>query len=662
MDRREGTPNGLIGEQSPYLLQHAHNPVNWLPWGDAAFQQAKIEDKPIFLSIGYSTCHWCHVMARESFEDAQVARMLNAGFVPVKVDREERPDVDAVYMNACMAMNGSGGWPLTAFLAPDLTPFHVATYLPKTARYGQAGLIETLEIVSSLWRDDRMSLLKRGAGLKEHLARFSDAPEGAAPLSPDVVKEAADGIARGYVKKSAAFGSAPLFPMPHRLIFLLLEGRHARLAQETLLRMARGGIFDHLGGGFARYSTDDLWLVPHFEKMLYDNALLAYAYAEAYARFGDEFCARVAADTLDYVLREMTDAAGGFYCAQDADSGGREGKFYTFARREVLDVLGEAGEAFCARYDITPGGNFEGENILNLLKDEGWRTASGDFAAARAKLYAYRAGRHPLHKDDKVLASWNGLMIAALSRAGAILHRQDYLAAADRAAGFFRERMIAPDGTLRARYRAGEAGLSGTLDDYALLAWGYLEHYRARLDPDSLSMAAHLAGRAYDLFADPAGGYFLSSARELILRPKETYDGPIPSGNGAMALALSLLRAHLSDPKWDARLNSLLDFLSGGIARQGDAHCFALIALLELFSGTTHVVAACADGAAAERAKRELLARRENLHPVILSPETRAEMTALDPTLLGYPIPDAGVKWYVCRNGACAAPADELPN
>ena len=646
--------NRLADEKSPYLLQHAHNPVDWHPWGDEAFERAGREDKPVFLSVGYSTCHWCHVMAHESFEDEEVARVLNAFFVPIKVDREERPDVDQVYMDACVATTGSGGWPLTAFLAPDQRPFYLATYLPKRARYGRPGLIELLEAVARAWREDRNALLSSAERITRHISAHPPAEE--APLTPDTLEEAARALVADYVPGEGRFGPAPLFPMPLRLLFLARQGGEGlEIARAALAQMARGGIFDHVGGGFSRYSTDEKWLVPHFEKMLYDNALLAYACAEAAWRAKDDFLARTAERTLDYVLREMTDPAGGFYCAQDADSEGREGLFYAFGRPEVQEVLGPDGAAFARRFGITDEGNFEGRSILNLLADPEFRAAWAEHGAALDRLRAYRAGRFRLHKDDKVLASWNGLMIAALSRAGALLGRTDYVEAATRATDFIKTRMAAPDSGLYARYRAGEAGIPGTLEDYAFLAWGFLEHYRATLAPESLLFAARLADEAHARFHDEAGGYFMTASHALVARPKEAYDGPIPSGNGAMALVFAELAAYSDAEIWRERLGRQLHFLSGGIASRPDAHCLGLLALHALFRENRRVVAACADEAAGDRARAALLRDSRNSHPLVLTPQTRGALHAF----ADQPLPEAGIVWYACADGVCEAPKAE---
>lgn len=594
-------------------------------------------------------------MAHESFEDGAVAHVLNESFVAIKVDREERPDVDQVYMNACVATTGSGGWPLTAFLAPDQRPFYLATYLPKRARYGRPGLMELLEAVARAWREERDALLTSAERITRHIS--TPAPGSEAALSPETLEDAAETLLADYVPGEGRFGPAPLFPMPLRLLFLARQGgRGLSVAREALTRMARGGIFDQIGGGFSRYSTDENWLIPHFEKMLYDNALLAYACAETASLARDGFLARAAERTLDYVLREMADPAGGFYCAQDADSAGREGLFYAFGHSEVLEVLGPQGAEFARRFGITEAGNFEGRSIPNLLADPDFPAAWKEHADALARLRAYRAGRFPLHRDDKVLSSWNGLIIAALSRAGALLNRPGYVEAATRAAGFIKDCMAAPDGGLFARYREGEAGIPGTLEDYAFVAWGLLEHHRATLAPESLLEAARLAEEARARFwDDEAGGYFMTASRTLVARPKEVYDGPIPSGNGAMALVLAALSAYSEGDVWRARRDDQLRFLSGGLSAQPDAHALALLALNGMFRENRRVVAACADEAAGARARAVLAADLDNRHPLVLTPANQDALRAF----ADLPLPERGIVWYDCADGVCAAPRAE---
>ncbi|HEX9062716.1 MAG TPA: thioredoxin domain-containing protein, partial [Clostridia bacterium] len=424
MNERQYT-NKLIAEKSPYLLQHAHNPVDWYPWGDEAFERAKREDKPIFLSIGYSTCHWCHVMERESFEDTEVAHLLNQNFVPIKVDREERPDVDNIYMTACQALTGSGGWPLTVFMSPDGKPFFTGTYFPKNDHARRPGLITILEKVSKSWKENKETLLSSGNRIVQEL--FADTQDEKWDISPDPIHDAFLFLTRSFDRKYGGFGSAPKFPTPHNLLFLLRywyntkNARALEIVETTLESMYKGGIYDHIGHGFSRYSTDNKWLVPHFEKMLYDNALLAIAYTECYHATKKDFYKTIAKEISDYVLRDMTSPDGGFYSAEDADSEGIEGLFYVWTPDEIKEVLGEErGEIFCRNYDITFIGNFEGKSIPNLIKSVIPQGDSKTIEECKKQLFLAREKRvHPF-KDDKILTSWNGLMIAAMSSAGRI--------------------------------------------------------------------------------------------------------------------------------------------------------------------------------------------------------------------------------------------------
>lgn len=404
--------NRLINESSPYLLQHAHNPVDWYPWCDEAFQKASQEDKPVFLSIGYSTCHWCHVLSHESFEDSEIAALLNDNFVCIKVDREERPDIDAVYMSVCQALTGSGGWPLSIFMTPDQKPFYAGTYFPKNTRYGHIGMRELLLQLSEMWRNERQELLEAGEEIVGYIRSQEEKAEESGQPDWNLLKLAAETFQRSFDKQFGGFGHAPKFPMPHNLLFLLRYGNYMQdnellhLANDTLIKMYRGGIFDHIGGAFSRYSTDDRWLIPHFEKMLYDNALLAYTYQEAYEQTGNPLFRMITIRTLDYVLAELTDSNGGFYCGQDADSEGEEGKYYSFMPGEIKGVLGvEEGQHFCQSYGISDAGNFEGKSIPNLIENPDFMLVYEKQKEHCHRLYEYRLHRYHLHKDDKILPS-----------------------------------------------------------------------------------------------------------------------------------------------------------------------------------------------------------------------------------------------------------------
>ena len=654
--------NRLEKEKSPYLLQHKDNPVNWYPWGEEAFRRAGVEDKPVFLSVGYSTCHWCHVMAHESFEDGEVAEILNRSFICVKVDREERPDVDAVYMAVCQAVTGSGGWPLTVFLTPEQKPFFVGTYFPKQGRYGQFGLVDILERVEYLWKQERQELLRTG----NDITRAINQSQSGSRQKPDwaVMETAYQQLHRRFDGRWGGFGSAPKFPTPHNLLFLMAYAKAGRkpdameMAMVTLEKMAKGGIHDHIGGGFSRYSTDEKWLVPHFEKMLYDNALLLMAYVTGYRHTGEEWCADAARRTADYILRELTDEQGGFYCGQDADSEGEEGKFYVWTPEEVKAVLGDAdGEEFCCRYDITPSGNFEGKSIPNRIavKQDGWNREDPRLQ----KLYEYRLQRTRLHKDDKVLLSWSGWAIIALARAGEALRGKRYLDAAIRARKFIQNRMTDEKDRLYLRWRDGEAAYAGQLDDYGVYSLALLELYRITLDVAYLEEAIQRARQMVTLFEDSEqGGYFMtaSDGEQLIARPKETYDGAIPSGNSTAAMVLARLAALTGEVEWQDAANRQMVFLAGEIGRYPSGSCFGVLAMMGVLCSHRELACATKDGLPEELADY-LASQPTDCMEVLLKTEGNAESLAqCAPFTKDYPIPETGAVYYLCENGSCKAP------
>jgi uncharacterized protein YyaL (SSP411 family) len=568
--KEESPANRLLSEKSPYLLQHAFNPVHWYPWGEEAFQAAAREDKPIFLSVGYSSCHWCHVMAHESFEDPGVARLMNQAFICIKVDREERPDIDQMYMTFAQSMTGRGGWPLTIIMTPEKKPFFAATYIPKTGRAGQAGMMEIIPRIKELWMKNRDELLDSADQILDYLKQTQSQPRAqaaAANLDTAFLARGYAALASIYDPQNGGFGTAPKFPSPHNLFFLLrywhrTGDKHAlQMVEATLQAMQMGGIYDQVGNGFHRYSTDAQWLVPHFEKMLYDQALMAIAYIEAYQATGKEKYARTAREILDYVLRDMTAPQGGFFSAEDADSGGEEGKFYVWTAEELQETLDkEEFKLFIRLFDVHENGNFEkGGNILRL------RSSLVDAASVlkmsepdlyerreliRAKLFLVREKRvHPL-KDDKILTDWNGLMIAALAKAAQALPEANgakYAAAAIKAADFILKEMQTTKGRLLHRYR-GEAAIFANLDDYAFLIWGLLDLYETVFDVKYLKAALQLNQTMMRHFWDmDQGGFFFSAddAEALLLRKKEFYDGAIPSGNSIAMLNLLRLM-HLS--------------------------------------------------------------------------------------------------------------------
>lgn len=663
--------NHLAREKSPYLLQHANNPVDWFPWGEQAFEKAKREDKPIFLSIGYSTCHWCHVMAHESFEDDEVAAALNQGFVCIKVDREERPDIDAVYMAVCQAITGSGGWPMTILMTPEQRPFWAGTYLPKLSTFRSTGLLELLALIREQWSTNRRQLLSAGEEITKYLReQAGSSPESAEP-ELDLLRGAVAQLSASYDSRWGGFGGAPKFPAPHNLLFLLrysvLEGEESaqKMVEHTLAQMFRGGLFDHIGGGFSRYSTDVKWLVPHFEKMLYDNALLAYAYLEAYAVTGRPLYRSVAKRTLDYVLRELTDEQGGFYCGQDADSDGVEGKYYVFTPQEVQGVLGkEDGERFCSRFGVTEAGNFEGKSIPNLLDFSAYDEEDSHIAQLCQKLYAYRLERTRLHRDDKVLTSWNALMIAALARAGWLLDEPEYRQAAQRAQRFLEENLVDERGRLLLRWREGEAANDGQLDDYAFYAFSLLELYRSTFDCSYLRRAAQIAEQILELFSSAEqGGLYLTAddSEQLISRPKEVYDGAIPSGNSVAGEVFVRLAALTGEERWRQAGERQIRFLAGWVKEYPAGYGMSLIALSSVLYPSQELVCT-AQGEEAFGEVRDFLRRHSlpNLTVLLKCLKNERELAAVAPFTAEYPLPQEGVRYYLCQNGACAAPVQEL--
>jgi uncharacterized protein YyaL (SSP411 family) len=555
--------NRLAGEKSPYLLQHQHNPVDWYPWGEAAFQKARAAKKPIFLSIGYSTCHWCHVMERESFENKATAEFLNAHFVSIKVDREERPDVDKIYMTAVQAMSGQGGWPLNCFLTPDLRPFYGGTYFPPEEKYGRASFIQILRKIADLWETRRDQVLKTAADFHEQLEVHMTRQASDLFLSPGLLANAARVFEQEYDRQWGGFGGAPKFPRPSEPLFLLRQAVRAhepeaiKMVLTTCDRMADGGIHDQLGGGFCRYSVDAKWLVPHFEKMLYDNAQLVNLYLDAYLVSGQPAQAETARDIIRYVLRDMTSPEGGFFSAEDADSEGKEGKFYCWTKAELQKVLTHAEYDVAARYyGVTAEGNFidhsdpdplPGQNVLSVVDPHLSPEETSLLHSAKAKLLTARNKRVRPHLDDKVLASWNGMMLGALARAYAVLGDETFRAAAEKNLGFIQAKLWNPASrTLYHRWREGERDTVQLLTAYANLLAGTIDLYEATLEPKHLNFAVSLAETMLAKFYDAGDGGFFDSAaetRDLILRVKEDYDGAEPSGNAVAVLALLRLGA-----------------------------------------------------------------------------------------------------------------------
>ena len=595
--------NRLAAETSPYLLQHAHNPVDWYPWGEEALARARSENRPVLLSVGYAACHWCHVMERESFENPDIAALMNEHYVCIKVDREERPDVDAVYMTAVQALTGRGGWPMTVFLTPDGRPFWGGTYFPPEDRHGMPGFPRILVALAQAFRDEPATIEQRASNITEHLEQT----RGIAPtagdgeddaLVPELLDHAARALTQNFDGTHGGFGGAPKFPAAMAMDFLLRYWQRSgaepplQMTLFTLGKMARGGIYDQLGGGFHRYSVDERWLVPHFEKMLYDNALLARVYLHAYQASGQAGFRRIVEETLDYVLREMTDVGGGFYSTQDADSEGEEGKFFIWTPAEIATVVGEeAARIFCAYYDVTPGGNFEHRNILNVPRDmadvaaglgievEALRASLGE---SRRLLFAAREQRVHPGLDDKVLTAWNGMLLRTLVEAALVLDRADYREAAVRNARFLEATMIRDGRVLRTWKRGHSAKIAGYLEDYALLIDGLLWTHTLTFDPHWLALAASLAETMVALFWDEASGGFFDTAVDaeaLVVRPRDPLDNATPSGNSVAVSVLQRLALLLDREDHAAKARRVLVSLREAMTRYPSAFGELLCAL-----------------------------------------------------------------------------------
>ncbi len=602
-------PNRLAHESSPYLLQHAGNPVDWYAWGPEALDRAKTEQTPIFLSIGYSACHWCHVMEHESFEDPQIAALMNQHYVCIKVDREERPDLDQVYMQAVQLMTGRGGWPMSVFLTPDLRPFYGGTYWPPSSRMGMPGFDQVLTAVADAWHNRKIQVFEQATSLTEHMQQAAlPAPAEGRP-SAQLLHGAVATLERILDYEHGGFGQAPKFPHPMDLQLLLRVWRRTGrggildMVKLTLDKMAGGGIYDHLGGGFHRYSVDERWLVPHFEKMLYDNALLTSTYLDAFLATGTTDYARVARETCDYVLREMTDPAGGFYSTQDADSEGEEGKFFIWSPAETAAVLGaERARTFNYVYDVSDEGNFEGRNILNCPKTLAQCAAvlhresaelNAELAESRAALLAARRQRIAPGRDDKVLVSWNGLMLDALAKAAGVLDEPRYLTAATAAAEFLITALRRPDGRLLHAWRHGKARFDAYLDDYACLANGLISLYEAGFDERWLRAAVQLADQLLQWFTDPEGGGFFFTSKdheELVARQKDIYDNATPSGNGMAVTALVRLGKLMGRADYLQAVDATLQTALGVLQRSPTAAGQMLLAYDMLLGPTPEIV------------------------------------------------------------------------
>ena len=641
--------NHLKNATSPYLLQHAENPVDWYPWCKQAFEKAKSEDKPIFLSIGYSTCHWCHVMAHESFEDKKTAEILNQYFVSIKIDREERPDIDSVYMSVCQAFTGSGGWPMSIFMTWDKKPFFAGTYFPPKSHYGMPGFPDLLDVIVSQWNNNRRKLLQSAEQIITHL---KSAESGDKNIDDEeLIKRAMQIFSESFDEINGGFSSAPKFPTPHNLLFLMLYAKHKqdsdalKMTEKTLLQMRKGGIFDHIGYGFSRYSTDKYFLAPHFEKMLYDNALLIIAYSAAYYLTNNEIYLDTAEKTTEYILREMTSADGGFYSAQDADSEGVEGKYYTFTLDEIINVLGEEkGKRFAESFDITSNGNFEGVNILNLLKSN---DLESDFSEEIHKLYDYRKKRTNLHLDNKILLSWNSLMIAALSMFYRVSRNEKYLNAVVNAQKFIEENMC--DGVqLFTSWRDGKHSEKSFLDDYAFYIASLIELYNSTLDKIYLEKAERFCDEAVRQFEDcQRDGFYLCEASytEIFMNPKETYDGAIPSGNSVMAYNFVRMFQLTENEKYRKLTEKQFEFLSVQAQDYPAGNSVFLLSKLLYENPPEHIVIAVKHKSDFQEIQKEL-------------PFLANVSVVLDS--VDYPLKNDKVTYYVCKNHTCSPPTNIL--
>ena len=690
--------NRLIDQKSPYLLQHAFNPVQWLPWGEEAFSRARAEDKPIFLSIGYSTCHWCHVMAHESFEDQEVAALLNEHFIPVKVDREERPDIDQVYMAAVQALTGRGGWPLTVLLTPERAPFYGGTYFPPRSRPGMAGMIELLTAVREAWQSRREKIVASAAEIIAHIRQVGGMASGKEGLDSALLDRGFAVLAAGYDPAHGGFGRAPKFPRPVVYTFLLRhygrtgDRRALDMTLASLRHMAAGGVYDHIGGGFHRYAVDGQWRIPHFEKMLYDQAQLAVAYLEAYQVEQDPFFASVAQDILDYAMREMASPEGWFCSAEDADSPlpGQpdrhgEGAFYVWGKQEIIDVLGpEQGEVFCFHYGVIPSGNvandphheFAGKNILyvaHTLEETAHQYHKSEedvgrlLERARQRLREARDRRPRPHRDDKLITSWNGQMISALARAYQVVGEPRYLEAAQRAATFVRHRMVDPStGDLLRRFRDGEAGLAGQLDDYVFLVQGCIDLYEAAFDIGWLTLAVRLTERQLALFADTEGGGFFDTPgtdSSLLVRLKSDYDGAEPAGNSVAAINLLRLGWITGNDGWRDRAMATIRAFGGRLQAQPDSLPQMLAALSFGLANPNMVVLSGRPGRPDTEIALAIIRKRLIPNRVLLMAdggEGQAWLGYWHPELAELSAPSGKTQVFICENNSCQRPITDL--
>jgi uncharacterized protein len=670
--------NRLANETSPYLLQHKDNPVDWYPWGEEALERAREEDKPILLSVGYSACHWCHVMERESFEDEATARIMNEHFVNIKVDREERPDIDSIYMSAVQALTRGGGWPMTVFLTPDGAPFYGGTYFPPVPKGGLPSFQQVLLSLADAYTSRRDEVLRSAESVREYLQTTTAAPLPKTDVGTELLEAAAESLISELDRRFGGFGGAPKFPQAMNLEVLLRHhhrtGDRAALSgvEDTLRAMAQGGIYDQLGGGFARYSVDQYWLVPHFEKMLYDNALLSRLYLEVYQATGDEFYKRIAEETLDYVVRDMTSPEVGFYSAEDADSEGEEGKFYVWTPEEIRGVLNAEEATIAERYwDVTARGNFEGKNILYVPRPP--EAVAAEFGISpeelrdrvkeiRSKLFAAREERVRPGRDEKVLAAWNGLMLRSFALAARVLKREDYREVAERNAAFLLDKLRI-DGRLRRSYKDGQARFNGYIEDYAMVADGLVTLYEATFETRWLVEAASLADAILELFWDEGGEIFYDTPadhEELVTRPRDVYDNAAPSGTSVATDVLLHLSLLLDRDEYRQRAEAVLDSSSGGMERLPGAFG-RLLAALDFYLSRPHEVAIVGDLTSSDtQALVDAIYARFLPNKVVAgrAPEDQ-EAAGFVPLLADRPMRDGRPTAYVCEGYACKKPTTD---
>ncbi len=667
--------NHLINETSPYLLQHAHNPVEWYPWGDEAFETARRENKPVLLSIGYSACHWCHVMEHESFENEAIARLMNENFVNIKVDREERPDLDQIYMSAVQMMTHHGGWPMTVFLTPEGVPFYAGTYFPPEDRFNMPGFPRVLIGVADAYRERHDDIQQTAASVLSELKRSTTAVESEEPLSTEILEIAAKGITKNYDSINGGFGGAPKFPPAMSLEFLLHanyrtgDEQALQIVRDTCRKMAEGGIYDQLGGGFHRYSTDARWLVPHFEKMLYDNALLSRLYLHYYQVSSDDATRRVAEGILDYVVREMTDASGGFYSTQDADSEGVEGKFFVWSKDEIQQLLGKQDATrFCAYYNVTEGGNFEGENILNITREleavaktEKITVEQLEQSLKRGReiLFAVREKRVKPARDEKILTAWNGLMLASFAEAAVILRRPDYLEVARKNAQFVLDN-LRNDKLLLRTYKDGHAKLNGYLEDYAFFIDGLVTLFEASGEEHWLEEALVLTATMLDEFWDEKeGGFFFTgrSHEDLIVRSKDYFDNATPSGNSVAAEVLLKIGLLTEDADYHRRATSILRLMATSLRRYPSGFG-RLLCALDFHLGSPKEIALIGDLESAQtQALRDVIWSTYVANKVVAqaSPENQ-KLAGISPLLRNRAPVNGKPTAFVCEHFTCKTP------